>query len=500
MKRHIFLLLGLTAVVAFVLGLVAAGSRSMGDTRGAMARPARTDSSPLTITVASEGPSNSPAVSPSHGLDFSVVAAKLNAAVVNIDAATRGADRPASPRRFQRNYRDDGGGPREGAGSGFVIDAAGYILTNHHVIDGADRVTVTLGDGRVARATVVGTDPAIDVALLKISTSGPLQPAVLGNSDGLRVGEWVCAIGNPAGYVHSVTVGVVSFLGRKLSDPGLDSFIQTDAAITFGNSGGPLINSRGEVVGITTAISSEASNIGFAIPISQVMGILAQMKEEGRVSRGYLAVSLTTATPDLRKSLRLATAGALVEDVTPDTPADRAGLRPYDVITAIDGRPVQSDDELLRYVATQAPGTAAELSVWRDGSTQSVRVRLTERPLPRTARPLASGLRVSAPVNPEQVRLGLTVKNLDSVNVGGIDLSGGLAGVLITEVDPAGPARLAGLRTGHIVLEVNRRRVSSAAEFRAAIATLRTGENAALFVYDRRSDQRSLYSIGVDPQ
>jgi serine protease Do len=496
MKRHLFLLLGLTACVAFVLGLVAAGSRSIGDTRTFLAKPARTDTPALVVSVASPAGA---AANEATSLDFSVVAAKLNGAVVNIDAATRAAERGAAPRRMQRNYRDDGTGPREGAGSGFVIDPAGYILTNNHVIDGADRVTVTLGDGRVVRATVVGTDPAIDVALLKIPAGG-LQAAVLGNSDGLRVGEWVCAIGNPAGYVHSVTVGVVSFLGRKLSDPGLDSFIQTDAAITFGNSGGPLINSRGEVVGITTAISSEASNIGFAIPISQVMGVLAQMKEDGRVSRGYLAVSLTTATPDLRKSLRLTTNGAVVEDVTPDTPAERAGLRPYDVITSIDGRAVRTDDDVLRYVSSQPPGAATELSVWRDGATQSMRVRLTERPLPRSARPLSSGLRVSAPVNPEQVRLGLTVKDIDAATAGKLTLSDSVAGVLVTEVDPAGPARLAGMRTGHIVLEVNRRRVMSAAEFRAAIAGLRAGETAALFVYDRRSDQRSLYSVGVDPQ
>ena len=497
MTRQVFPLLGLTATVAFVLGMVAAGSRTAGDARSAVAPPVRVDTQPLTVSVA---PALSEPPNGTSNIDFSIVAARLNAAVVNIDAATRGAGGTTTQRRFQRNYRDDGTGPREGAGSGFVIDRAGYILTNHHVIEGADRITVTLGDGRSARATVVGADPAIDVALLKISTTG-LQPAPLGNSDGLRVGEWVCAIGNPAGYVHSVTVGVVSFLGRKLSDPGLDSFIQTDAAITFGNSGGPLINSRGEVVGITTAISSEASNIGFAIPISQVMGILGQMKENGRVSRGYLAVSLTSATPDLLKSLRLsAPHGALIEDVTPDTPAERAGLRPYDVITAIDEKPVQSDDDLLRYIAAQAPGAVTVLSVWRDGGAENVRVRLTERPLPRSARPLASGLRVSAPVNPEQVRLGLTVKDLDAATVGRFDLSGALAGVLITEVDPAGPARLSGLRTGHIVLEVNRRRVTSATEFRAAIGVLRAGETAALFVFDRRTDQRALYPIGVDPQ
>jgi serine protease Do len=505
MKRQLFLLLGLTAVVAFVLGLVAAGSRPAGDPRSAVAAPARAGTAPLSLSVASalseprSGESKGEPKGESSGLDFSLVAAKLNAAVVNIDAATRGEDRPATQRQFRRNYRDDGSGPREGSGSGFVIDRAGYILTNHHVIEGADRVTVTLGDGRAMRATIVGTDPAIDIALLKIPATAGLQAAPLGNSDGLRVGEWVCAIGNPAGYVHSVTVGVVSFLGRKLSDPGLDSFIQTDAAITFGNSGGPLINSRGEVVGITTAISSEASNIGFAIPITQVIGVLGQMKEHGRVTRGYLAVRLTSATPDLRKSLRLGAPGALVEDVTADTPAERSGLRPYDVITAIDGNPVQTDDDVLRYVSAQSPGTVSTLSIWRNGAVQALRVKLTERPLPRTARPLTTSVRASTMVHPEQTALGLTVKDADAAGVSRLKLTD-VAGVLVAEVDPAGAARLARVRAGHIVLEVNRRRVSTAAEFRAAIATLRPGDTAALFIYDRRTDQRALHSVVVDPQ
>src|SRR5262249_19664839 len=163
-------------------------------------------------------------------------------------------------RRSPRDPSDDDTAPREGSGSGFIIDHNGYILTNEHVVDGADRVTVTLGDGRIFRADLVGADPAIDVALLKIDASDPLPVPPIGHSEGRGVGEWVCAIGNPLGYVHSVTVGVVSFLGRKLFDPSLDAFIQTDAAISFGNSGGPLINSRGQVVGITTAISSQASN------------------------------------------------------------------------------------------------------------------------------------------------------------------------------------------------------------------------------------------------
>ncbi len=497
MKRSFFLV-GLTAVVAFLLGLVAAGSRSAVESRGLLARPTQAESHPLTLSVA-------PAVvAPvaGSGVDFSVVAARLNGAVVNIDAASRGSERPAASPRFQRDAGDDGAAPREGSGSGFIIDQSGYILTNDHVIDGADRVTVTLGDGRVFRATVVGADPAIDIALLRIPAADGLPVAPLGDSDGLRVGEWVCAIGNPLGYVHSVTVGVVSFLGRKLFDPSLDAFIQTDAAISFGNSGGPLINSLGQVVGITTAISSQSSSIGFAIPISQVKGVLLQLKERGRVSRGYLGVDLTDASPELRKSLRFGAArGALVEDVAADTPADRAGLRVYDLITAVDEMPIRSDDDLIRYISARAPGSVSYLTVWRDGAARRIPVRLTERPLPRSSRPHSVDARSVRPaVNQDQAPLGLSVRDLDASMIRRLNIPDAMVGVLITDVDPAGPAHLARVRPGQVLLEINRRRVTSVADFRALVATLRPSDSVALFAYDRLSDRRVIYAVVLDSQ
>jgi serine protease Do len=497
-RPSLFLFVAFTSSVAFLLGLVVAGSRPDGAARSMLAAPARTDAHPLTVSVgpAVEAPAGA-------GVDFSVVAARLKPSVVHVDCAARGRDRPAPSRPFPRNRDgDDDNGPREQTGSGFIIDRSGYILTNHHVIEGADRVTITLGDGRVFRANVVGADPAIDVALLQIPAASDLPVAPIGNSDGLRVGEWVCAIGNPLGYVHSVTVGVVSFLGRKLFDPSLDDFIQTDAAISFGNSGGPLINSRGEVVGITTAISSQASNIGFAIPITQVMGVLSQLKERGGVSRGYLGVSLTNATPALLKSLRLSPArGALVEDISPDTPADRAGMRVYDLITAVDGRLIRSDEELIRYIAGQVPGSVSRLTVWRDGASQVMHVRLAERPLPRSAHRLPAGSGgVSAVSNQEQAPLGLSVKSIDAATVRRLNLPDALVGVLVTDVDPAGPARLARIRPGQVLLEINRHRIGSLADFQGVVATLRPGDNAALLVYDRLSDQRALSAIAIDPQ
>ena len=196
------------------------------------------------------------------------------------------------------------------------------------------------------------------------------------------MGEWVLAIGNPLAYEHTVTVGVVSFIGRKLFDTSLDRYIQTDAAINFGNSGGPLINARGEVIGINAAISSRASNIGFAVPINQATAILPQLREHGHVSRGFIGVALKKVDPDLQRSLALRTAtGALVQDVTAGSPGARAGLRTYDVIVAVDGRPVTANDELIQLIASRRPGTIATLQIVRDGRTMNVPVKLAERPL-----------------------------------------------------------------------------------------------------------------------
>ena len=261
---------------------------------------------------------------------------------MNIDATSQDRAR-APPRRPRRRSADgprDFDGPRQGSGSGFIIDRDGYILTNHHVIDGAERITVTLADGRAFRARWSAPTRRSTSRCCGSAARRTLPEAPLGNSDELRVGEWVCAIGNPLGYVHSVTVGVVSFIGRKLFDASLDDYIQTDAAINFGNSGGPLINARGEVIGINSAISSRASNIGFAVPINQAVAILPQLKARGRVSRGFIGVGADR---------RHAGAAARAEPVgvaaarwcrtsrrtrRPSAPACSA----YDVIVEVEGR------------------------------------------------------------------------------------------------------------------------------------------------------------------
>jgi serine protease Do len=487
-------LIGLSVIVSFLLGLVAAGTRALPAPGAAALRP-RAEPLPMTLTPrladAAPGP-----VGP--GVDFVTVAARVNGAVVNVDAASRGDERPRLSRRFSA---DDVSGPHEGAGSGFIIDRAGYVLTNDHVIADADRVTVTLADGRTFRADVIGTDPAIDVALLQIHSRDPLPVAPLGNSEALRVGEWVCAIGNPLGvYVHSVTVGVVSYLGRKLFDQSLATYIQTDAAISFGNSGGPLVNTRGEVVGITTAMSAQALNVGFAIPITQVTGVLDQLREHGTVARGDLGVGLTTETPALRRALRLGPEhGALVQDLGGAGSAGRAGLRPYDLVTAIDGQAVQTDEELTRDVAARAPGTLATLDVWRDGGVVQLTVKLSVRDVSdgRGGRARPGDVR---PAMQEESPLGLKVRDLDAETASHLHLPDSVEGVLVVDVDAAGPAHVAQVAPGSVLLEINRRQVRSAAEYRAMVAALKTGDPVALLIFDRVTARCSIRTVLTDTE
>ena len=280
-RRFTFVTVLLTAGVAFLLGLVASAPLSSSAAPADLPRPA----SLRPVRAESRSIAPMPVV-----VDFADVAQQVNPAVVNVEAVsrTRARERTAwsdgeSPEQLPDGHpldhppRGDGQAPRGDSGSGFVVEPDGHVLTNYHVIEGAERVTVKLADGRSLRARIVGVDPPTDVALIKVDVDTPLPVAPLGDSDRLRVGEWVCAIGNPLAYEHTVTVGVVSYLGRKLYDASLDNYIQTDAAINFGNSGGPLVNARGEVIGINAAISWRASNIGVAIPINQARSILPQL-------------------------------------------------------------------------------------------------------------------------------------------------------------------------------------------------------------------------------
>jgi serine protease Do len=488
-RRFALVAITLTGVVAFLTGFTVAGTvRSASNATSAPVRSA-------------EAPARRPA---ERGLpvagDFTEIAARLNPAVVSVDATSRGPDARVPPGHLGGAPGDDGlrrrGTPRRGVGSGFVIDADGYILTNDHVVDQADRLTVKLFDGRSLRARVIGTDPDTDVALIKVDGADRLTVAPLGDSSTLRVGDWVCAIGDPLGYEHTLTVGVISFLGRKLFDQSLDDYIQTDAAINFGNSGGPLLNARGEVVGINAAISSRASNIGFAVPINIAAVGLPQLKARGRVVRGYMGVTLQDVDPELQQSLGLgADAGALVVDVAPGSPALRAGLEPYDLIVGVDGRPIGSDDELIRDVSALQPGSSVRLHLLRGGQVRDLTVRLTERPgqgpseAPGTSR---------GPARPDSTpSIGLAVRALDPDVARRLKLPRSLRGVVVAGVEPLSPAYDADIERGDVILEINRQPVTSPAEYRRVTTAARPGQVLAFFLL-MPGGQHALRTVRVE--
>jgi serine protease Do len=501
-RRFTIVTLTLTAVIAFLVGAILAGGLS---------RPAVTADTPAPRRAPSSNVSDIGQPVSVSLVNFADVVERINPAVVNIDATARVGERRRrsrsglgdAPELFDFNApRGDRDIPRRGAGSGFIIDADGSILTNFHVIDRADRILVTLSDGRSLRAHVIGADPDTDIALIKVDDQAGLPVAPIGDSSTLRMGEWVCAIGNPLGYEHTVTVGVVSYLGRKLFDASLDNYIQTDAAINFGNSGGPLINSRGEVIGINAAISSRASNIGFAVPINGASAILPQLRANGRVSRGYIGVHLRDVDADLQRSLGLSIRqGALVQDITPGSPADRAGVRPYDVILSFDNQPIANDDQLIRHISGRSPGTAAQVRVLRDGREQTMTVKLAERP----GRGAAASQNVApVPQPPTGARpdqepvLGLTVRDLDRFTAERLDLPKDMRGVLITRVEPLSSSFDADMQRGTVLLEINRRPITSTAEYRRLARTARSGDILTLFVYSPDLDQRQVKTVRVE--
>jgi len=497
-KRFTVVTLVLTATVAFLVGAIFAGG---------VARSAVSAGAPVKAATARNNARVTPALT---GLvNFADVVERINPAVVNIDATARGRDRarrrgrtmiePPDPLDPPDSPRSDP--PHRGAGSGFIIDADGSILTNNHVIDRAERITVKLSDGRTLRARVIGADPDTDIALIKVDGQSGLPVAPLGDSSTLRMGEWVCAIGNPLGYEHSVTVGVVSFLGRKLFDASLDNYIQTDAAINFGNSGGPLINSRGEVIGINAAISSRASSIGFAVPINGAAAVLPQLRARGRVSRGYIGVALRDVDPDLERSLKLTVSrGALVQDVTAGSPGDRAGLQPYDIIVSLDDVEIVNDDQLIREISGRAPGSPARLKVVRDGHSQAITLKLAERPARDN-----SGARSESPaptndrkIDPDSLTLGLVVRDLDRQTADRLELPKPMTGVLITRVEPMSSSFDGGIERGTVLLEINRQRVDSVAEYRRLARAAHPGDILTLYIYSPDLDQRQLKTVRVE--
>ncbi len=414
------------------------------------------------------------AVALPEGYPWIRLAESARPAVVNVRVkteSTRGeGGLPEAFRRFlppgSRDVPPDTPrGQRRGLGSGFIVDPSGYIVTNHHVVDGAQTIEVTLDSGRTLTGKVVGTDPETDLALLKVEATG-LPALPLGRSAELKVGEPIMAIGSPFGLDHTVTVGIISATGRVIGAGRYDDFLQTDAAINPGNSGGPLINTRGQVIGIATAIASRGGGfqgIGFAIPMDLAQPIVQQLRAEGRVSRGWLGVSIQPITPELATSFGLSGRdGALVASVAEDSPAARAGVRPGDVIVRFDGKAVDSPRALSTIVAGTATGKNVELSVVRDGRAQPLRV--TVAPLKDERRAAAS-----APAAARTGELGMSIEPLTPESARRLGVTDP-KGVVVTEVQPGSPAAEAGVSQGDVIREVNRVPVASPADVKKNVA------------------------------
>lgn len=403
--------------------------------------------------------------------DFTQLAEKLSPTVVNI-TTTQNVRKPRRGRlpqpeemfEFFRRFAPPEGEqrftpPRRGQGSGFIISDDGYILTNTHVVDDTDEVIVRLHDRREFRAKVVGSDERTDVALLKIEASG-LPRVTIGDPEKLKVGEWVLAIGAPFGFDNSVTAGIVSAKGRSLPQENYVPFIQTDVAVNPGNSGGPLFNMRGEVVGINSQIISRSGGymgLSFAIPIDVAMDVAEQLKRSGKVSRGRIGVLIQEVTADLAESFGLAKPeGALVAEVEAGGPADKAGVQVSDIILKFNGRKVERSIDLPRMVGATRPGTKATLTLWRKGATREVTVVVGEMPDDKTV----------AAVTPERKvnRAGLVVSELTAEQRRQLKIE---SGVLIEDV--SGAAARAGLRPGDVILAVNNREVTSAEELNRLI-------------------------------
>ena len=388
------------------------------------------------------------------------------------------------PREREREYRS------EARGTGFFINSDGYILTNNHLVEKSDKVTVTTLQGKEYKAKTVGTDPKTDLALLKVDDKN-LPFAELGDSARLRVGEWVLAIGNPLGFEHTVSAGIVSAKGRQITGslnvPDYQDYIQTDAAINRGNSGGPLVNMKGEVVGITSMIASPTGGnigIGFAIPSNLARKVVKQLKEKGRVVRGYLGVRTGQITEETRKALNLETRkGALVGLVEPDTPADKAGIKTYDVIVEVSRQPIENPNELAFKVAEIEPGTKIEIKVLREGKEKILFAELIELPSEEEQEtPAASG---------KDLGLSITTLTPRLARRYGFQTQ---EGVLITEVRRYSEAYRKDLKVGDIILEANRNEVKSIRDLRNILNKLDSDDTLILLIR-RERDRESVEFI-----
>ncbi|HOE17895.1 MAG TPA: DegQ family serine endoprotease [Syntrophorhabdaceae bacterium] len=419
------------------------------------------------LTIAAPAAQGAPA-------SFADLAQDLGPAVVNIKVTkiqsagfSGGPGVPEGPfgDMFKRYFGDMQRPPAykaQGAGSGVIIGSDGTILTNNHVVEGAKEIVVTMSDKREYKAKVLGRDPKTDLAVLKVDAPSPLKSATLGDSDALRVGEWVLAIGNPFGLSNTVTSGIVSAKGRVIGAGPYDDFIQTDAPINPGNSGGPLFNMKGEVVGINTAIIPNGQGIGFAIPVNTAKMLVPQLVEKGKVTRGYLGVQIQDVTPELAASLGLGTAkGALVSDVVKDGPAEKGGVKRGDVVVSFNGKEIKDSRALPSVVASTPAGKEVPVRVVRNGKETSLQVKIE-----RLQNEETPGLPAE---ETSQGKWGLKLKDMNAATAHQLGIKKN-HGALVVGVRPGSPAEEASIQRGDVILEVNRTPIKTVEDMKAEIA------------------------------
>jgi serine protease Do len=375
---------------------------------------------------------------------------------------------------MQREYK------QPSLGSGFIIDKKGYVVTNNHVIEGADQIKVKLDDDHEFDAEVVGRDPNTDLALLKINSEKDLPVLKLGDSDNLKIGHWVVAIGSPFGLERTVTAGIVSAKGRVIGSGPYDDFIQTDASINPGNSGGPLLNMDGEVVGINTAIIASGTGIGFAIPVNLAKDIIAQLKSEGEVTRGWLGVAIQDLTREMAEYYGLKDRkGVLVADVFKGDPADKAGIQAKDIILGVNDQRVETSRQLTSMIAGLKVGETATVEVFRDGKKKTFSVKLAKR---NDAKLSARG----TPSEREKEELGIRVTELTTEMAQRFNL-GDTTGVVVVGVGPGSKGAEAGVQVGDIIKEINHQAIETVNDYTEAVQKIKSGDSINLFVWRKNA-------------
>lgn len=447
---------------------------------------------------------------------FADLAEKFSPAVVNITTSTIVArDTGPTPivpdgspfEDFFRNFRDRNGGGDQARratalGSGFVISEDGYIVTNNHVIEGADEISIEFYEGFVLDAKIIGTDPKVDIALLKVETDKPLTFVSFGDSDQARVGDWVIAMGNPLGQGFSVSAGIVSARGRALSGT-YDDYIQTDAAINRGNSGGPLFNLDGDVIGVNTAILSPTGGsigIGFSMASNVVKRVVDQLREFGETRRGWLGVRIQDVTKDVAEAMGLEkAAGALITDV-PDGPAKDAGLQAGDVILSFDGTEVGDTRGLVRQVGNAEVGKTVRVIIFRDGKTQTLKVTLGRRESAEGVVPaVAGGSDKQSPADPvEKDLLGLTISPLNAELRTQLSLEDDATGLVVLDVDTLSEAYDKGMRAGDLITEAGQQKLLTVADLESRIAEAKDAGRKSLLLLVRRAGDPRFVALGLD--